>query len=102
MGDSLAIVNGYVDIDVSASMDIAKVQEMVNFIKVTTGDYAYTALADVETEVTFSNLAGTASLTLDQEGGYQLQALESATNIVLDDDSSVKIVHLGALIVLHL
>ena len=98
MGDGLAIVNGAVDIDVSASMDIAKVQELVDFITVTTGDYAYTALADVETEVTFSKLAGTASLTLDQEGGYQLQALESATNIVLDDDSSVKIVHLGALI----
>ena len=98
MGDGLAIVNGYVDIDVSASMDIAKVQELVDFINVTTGDYAYTALTDVDTEVTFSNLAGTASLTLDQEGGYQLQALESATNIVLDDDSSVSIVHLGSLV----
>ena len=82
MGDGLAIVNGAVDIDVSASMDIVKVQELVNFITVTTGDYAYTALADVETEVTFNNLLGTASLTLDQEGGYMLENLESATNIV--------------------
>ena len=98
MGDGLAIVNGYVDIDVSSTMDIVKVQEFVDFITVTTGDFAYTALTDVETEVTFNNLAGTASLTLDQEGGYQLQALESATNIVLDDDSSVSIVHLGSLI----
>ncbi|MFL2603706.1 MAG: beta strand repeat-containing protein [Flavobacteriaceae bacterium] len=98
MGDGLAIVNGYVDIDVSSTMDIVKVQEFVDFITVTTGDFAYTALTDVETEVTFNNLAGTASLTLDQEGGYQLKALESATNIVLDDDSSVSIVHLGSLI----
>jgi len=98
MGDGLAIVNGKVDIDVSASMDIAKVQELVNFITVTTGDYAYTALADVETEVTFSALLGTASLTLDQEGGYMLENLESATNIVLDDDSSVDVVHLGSLV----
>ena len=98
MGDGLAIVNGKVDIDVSASMDIVKVQELVNFITVTTGDYAYTALADVETEVTFSALLGTASLTLDQEGGYMLENLESATNIVLDDDSSVDVVHLGSLI----
>ena len=98
MGDGLAIVNGYVDIDVSASMDIAKVQNLVNFIKVTTGNYAYTALADVETEVTFSNLAGTASLVIDQEGGYMLENLESATFISLDDDSSVDVVHLGKLI----
>ena len=97
MGTGLGIVNGYVDIDVSASMDIAKVQSLVNLIKVTTGDYAYTALADVETEVTFSNLAGTASLTIDQEGGYMLENLESATKIVLDDDSSADIIHLGKL-----
>ena len=98
MGDGLAIVNGYVDIDVSASMDIAKVQNLVNFIKVTTGNYAYNALADVETEVTFSNLAGTASLVIDQEGGYMLENLESATFISLDDDSSVDVVHLGKLV----
>jgi len=97
MGTGLGIVNGYVDIDVSASMDIAKVQSLVNLIKVTTGDYSYTALADVDTEVTFSNLAGTASLTIDQEGGYMLENLESATTIVLDDDSSADIIHLGKL-----
>ncbi|MDC0916604.1 hypothetical protein OAQ42_01730 [Flavobacteriaceae bacterium] len=97
MGDGLAIVNGYVDIDVTSSMDIAKVQELVNFILVTTGDFAYTAATGVDTEVTFSNLTGTQSLTLDQEGGYMLENLESATIITLDDDSSVDVVHLGSL-----
>ena len=97
MGDGLAIVNGYVDIDVTAAMDIAKVQELVNFILVTTGDFAYTAATGVDTEVTFSNLTGTQSLTLDQEGGYMLENLESATIITLDDDSSVDVVHLGSL-----
>jgi prefoldin subunit 5 len=43
MGDGLAIVNGYVDIDVTAAMNIATVQELVEFILVTTGDFAYTA-----------------------------------------------------------
>jgi hypothetical protein len=97
MGSGLAIVNGEVDIDVSSDMDIAKVQELVNFIEVTTGDYAYTAGSGVDTEVTFSNLTGTQSLTLDQEGGYMLENLESATIITLDDDSSVDVVHLGSL-----
>ena len=97
MGDGLAIINGYVDIDVSSDMDIAKTQELVDFILVTTGDFAYTAGTGVDTEVTFSNLTGTQSLTLDQEGGYMLENLESATKIDLDDDSSVDVVHLGSL-----
>ena len=45
----------------------------------------------------FLILTGTQSLTLDQEGGYMLENLESATIIVLDDDSSVDVVHLGSL-----
>ena len=97
MGDGLAIINGSVDIDISADMDIAKTQELVDFILVTTGDFEYTAGTDVDTEVTFNNLSGTQSLTLDQKGGYSLQALESATVVSLDDDSTVRIVHLGAL-----
>jgi hypothetical protein len=42
-------------------------------------------------------LAGTRSLTRDQEGGYIAQKLSSATIIVLDDDSSVDIVDLRGL-----
>ena len=94
MGDGLAIINGSVDIDISSDMDIAKTQELVDFILVTTGNFAYTAGANVDTEITFNNLSGTQSLTLDQEGGYVLQSLESATVISLDDDSSVDIVDL--------
>ena len=98
MGTGLAIVNGSVDIDVSADMDIAKTQELVDFIQVTTGSFDYLAGTDVTTEVTFNNLAGTATLTLNQKGGYQLKALESATVITLDDDSTADIIHLGALV----
>ena len=97
MGKSINIVNGFVDIDVTTEMDIAQVQELVDFIKVTTKDFAYTAGTNVNTEITFNNLAGTASLTVDQEGGYSFKALESATVVTLDDDSSVKIVDLRKL-----
>ena len=97
MGDGLAIVNGSVTITVNAEMDIAKVQELVDFITVTTGDYSYTAGTGVDTEVTFQNLTGTLSLTLDQKGGYMLNNLESATVLSLDDDSTADIIHLGSL-----
>ena len=97
IGTGLAIINGNVDIDVTSDMDIVKVQELVNFIEVTIKDFAYTAGTGVDTEVTFNNLAGTRSLTLDQEGGYIAQKLSSATIITLDDDSSVDIVDLRGL-----
>ena len=97
MGDGLAIINGYVDIDTTTEMDATTVQELVDFITVTTEDFAFTAGAGVDAETTFNNLVGTRSLTIDQEGGYMLQNLESATVIELDDDSSVDVVHLGSL-----
>ena len=97
MGDGLAIINGSVEIENTSEMDQTKVQELVDFILVTTGDYKFTAMTGVDNEITFSNLTGTQSLTLNQEGGYMLENLESATIIVLDDDSSVDVVHLGSL-----
>jgi len=97
MGSTLAIVNGDVDIDVSTSMDIEKVQEVVDQILNVTGDFFYTAGTGVDTEVTFSNLSGTSSLTLDQKGGYMLENLTSATIVVLEDDSTADVVHLGSL-----
>ena len=97
MGDGLAIINGYVNIQNNSGMDQTKMQELVDFILVTTGDFKLIAGAGVDTEITFSNLTGTQSLTLDQEGGYMLESLESATKIDLDDDSSVDVVHLGSL-----
>jgi len=97
MGDGLGIINGSVEIENTSAMDQTKVQELVNFILVTTGDYKFTAMTGVDNEITFSNLTGTQSLTLDQEGGYMLENLESATIIELDDDSSVDVVHLGSL-----
>jgi len=97
MGSTLAIVNGNVDIDVTTSMDIDQVQEVVDQILNVTKEFNYAAGADVDTEVTFSNLAGTATLTIDQEGGYMLENLTSATVITLNDDTSVDVVHLGSL-----
>ena len=97
MGSGLAIVNGYVDIDTTADMDQTMVQELVDFIKVTTGEFNFKAGTDIDTEITFNNLAATATLTLEQEGGYVAQALESATVVTLVDDSTVDIVDLRAL-----
>ena len=51
----------------------------------------------VTDEMTFNNLTGTRSLTLDQKGGYVLQNLSSATNVILDDDATVDVVDLRGL-----
>jgi hypothetical protein len=97
MGSTLAIVNGNVDITVSTGMDIEQVQELVDNIINVTGSFSYTANTGVDTEVTFSNLAGTATLTLNQKGGYMLESLTSATVVTLTDHSTADVVHLGAL-----
>ncbi|MEN8717085.1 MAG: hypothetical protein ABF301_00290, partial [Sulfurovum sp.] len=97
IGDGLNIVNGSVTITNKADMDNTKVQEVINNILFTLEDFTYTADTGVNDEMTFNNLTGTRSLTLDQKGGYVLQGLTSATNIVLDDDATVDIVDLRAL-----
>ena len=93
----IRVVNGNVTINTTTDMDMVKVQEVVDAITQTPFDYAYTAGTGVTTEITFNNLTATRSLTLDQKGGYVLQNLASATNISLDDDSSVDIVDLRGL-----
>jgi hypothetical protein len=91
MGSTLAIVNGYVDIDVTAAMDIAKVQSVVDNILTTTGDFSYNAAALDVAGVTFNNLSGTQTLTLEQADGYEAKALVSAGNIVLMNTYASKV-----------
>ena len=97
MGSALNVVNGRVDIDVDTTMDTLMVQSLVDNILVTVEQFEYTAATGVDAEITFSNLTGTQTLTIDQKGGYMLENLGSATAITLDDDNTTDIVHLGSL-----
>jgi hypothetical protein len=99
MGSSLAIVNGNVDIDVDTEMDIVKVQELVNQFLTITKDLDYTAEASTIAEVTFDNLTGVQTVTLEQPGGYVLGALKSAQKIYLSDKykGSVDVIDLRSL-----
>ena len=99
MGSSINIVNGSVTINVSEAMDIEAVQRVVDNILVTLEDFTYTSGASTIAEVTFQNLTGTSSLTVEQAGGYDFRNLQSATNIVLGDayKSTIGVIHFGAL-----
>jgi len=99
MGSSLAIVNGSVNIDVNTEMDMVKVQELVDQILTVTGDFEYHAAASTIAEVTFNNLTGVQTLTLEQPGGYVFQELVSASKISLSDKykSSVDIIDFRSL-----
>jgi len=66
-------------------MDIVKVQELVNQFLTITKDLDYTAEASTIAEVTFDNLTGVQTVTLEQPGGYVLGALKSAQKIYLSD-----------------
>jgi hypothetical protein len=99
MKGSLAIVNGDVTITVSAAMDQAKVQELVDSIITIIGNLVYTAASSSIVETTFNNLTGVTSITARQGGGYNFQGLVSAANITLEDNfkSTVSVIHFGAL-----
>ena len=88
---SLAIVNGYVDIDAKADMDATKLQELVDAIQVTTKQFDYQAETSTVGAVTFNKLSGTQSLTVLQAGDYLFQSLGSATIINLKDDFKSKV-----------
>ena len=88
---SLAIVNGYVDIDAKADMDAIKLQELVDAIQVTTQQFDYQAASSSVGAVTFNNLSGTQTLTVLQAGDYLFQGLGSATVINLKDDFKSKV-----------
>jgi hypothetical protein len=86
MGSAIAIVNGGdVDIEMTTAMDETKMQEVINQILVTTQDFKYVSKASSISEMTFNNLTATQSLTVEQGGGYQFQALASATVIDMGD-----------------
>jgi hypothetical protein len=86
MGSAIAIVNGGdVDIEMTTAMDETKMQEVINQILVTTQDFKYVSKASSIAEMTFNNLTATQSLTVEQGGGYQFQALASATVIDMGD-----------------
>ena len=91
MGVGLAIVNGGVDIDVNASMDIAKVQAVVDNILTTTGDYAYNVASTDIAKVSFNKLSGTQTMTIQQAGAYMFKSLVSAGNITLMDTYKSKV-----------
>ena len=91
------VINGNVTINSTSDMDMDKVQQLVDAITQASLDYSYTAGTGVTREITFNKLTSTRSLTLNQKGGYVLQNLTAATNISLDDDSSVDVVDLRAL-----
>jgi len=99
MGSNLAIVNGSVNIATTADMLHADVQTVVNEILTVTGNFTYTSHLSSYAETTFNNLSGVVSLSLKQGGGYKVQTLASATEIILDDTwkSTVTIVDLRGL-----
>jgi len=94
IGGGLAIVNGNVTIAVSAAMNQADVQTVVDEILTVTKDFTYTAADSTIAETTFNNLSGVQTMTLKQAGGYKAQGLVSASKIVLNDNykSTVAIV----------
>ena len=79
MGSSLNVVAGNVEITAKSDMDATKLQELVDNIYTTTGHYTYEANSSTVPAVSFNNLTGTQTLTINQAGDYNFQTLQAAT-----------------------
>ena len=99
MGSSLNVVAGNVEITAKSDMDATKLQELVDNIYTTTGHYTYEANSSTVPAVSFNNLTGTQTLTINQAGDYNFQTLQAATLINLKDTykSKVTVIHFGEL-----
>ena len=97
LGNKLNILNATATITVTAAMDQTKVQTLVNRMNTLTGNLVFNSSSTTET--TFNNLTSAADITMNQKGGYQMQALTSAANITLNDqyEANISIVDLRAL-----
>lgn len=91
MGSALNVVAGNVDITAKPDMDATKLQELVDNIFTTTGHFTYEASQSSVAPVTFNNLTGTQTLTIDQAGDYIFQTLGSATVVNLKDSYKSKV-----------
>ena len=80
MGSGLAIVNGDVDINATADMDNTKLQAVIDQIKVTTGSFDYQAASSSVAAVSFDNLTGTQTLTVNDWVPVKLSKDTAATD----------------------
>ena len=97
LGNKLNILNANATITVTAAMDQTKVQTLVNRMNTLTGNLIFNSSSTTET--TFNNLTSAADITMNQKGGYQMQALTSAANITLNDqyEANISVIDMRAL-----
>ena len=85
LGENINIINGNVDIDVTAAMTSATVQAVIDNIFTVNGNFAYADVAG-QTSHTFDNLASVENLTMDNiDGALSLAALTTAEVIDIDE-----------------
>ncbi len=88
LGDKLTIVNSTVTINQTTDMDAAVLADVMNKMTSVTGNVAYTATATSTTPGTFTNLTGSANLTINQSGDISLPALETAQAVSITGDNT--------------
>jgi hypothetical protein len=99
LGNKLNILNNSLTITATTSMDMAKVQTLVDRVFTMTGTLSYTGASSTSTEITFDKLTSAADIDVDQAFGYSFKALASAQTVNLRTTYTTTItnVDLGAL-----
>ena len=99
LGNQLNIINGNVDIQPTAAMDMAKLQTVIDKIFTVNGTWNYTAVASSATQPTFTKLLSTGAMTITPSGDVRMDNLATAGNISITTtyESKIGILHMGSL-----
>jgi hypothetical protein len=99
LGNKLNILNSSLTITATSSMDMGKVQTLVDRVFTMTGTLSYTGASATGTQVTFDKLTSAADIDVDQAFGYSFKTLAAAQTVNLRTTYTTTItnVDLGAL-----
>ena len=98
LGEKVVIVNGNVTITQPKDMDATQLAELMSKMTSVTGTVAYTATISTTTPGTFTNLNGSAGLTINQTGDISLPAyVQSTAGVSITGDDLTTSVDLSAL-----
>jgi len=99
LGNKVNIINGGLTITPTATMDMVKLQTVIDRVFTVNGAVAYTAVSASATMPTFQKMVSAGNITVKASGDIRFDNLITAGDIVLNDtwESKVGVIHFGAM-----
>ena len=99
LGNKVNIINGGLTISPTTTMDMVKLQTVIDRVFTVNGAVAYTAASASATMPTFQKMVSAGNITVKASGDIRFDKLITAGDITLNDtwESKVGVIHFGAM-----